>query len=295
MYTYTDIRLQNKQDAFSAMYYYVSTSILNLCGARAGEGIIREAVRRAGQASGEAQLARLREAGVKVNLHSLFHCGSDLVEDPRTRRKTIFDEEDRQVWEVHSCPMADFWNNRGAGRLGSFFCEEYQRARVLAYTEGVGQLNLSRTLTCPNDNACCFSSYFREANMSPARAKDSFAHCDEGYKAPAAPADDSFDDSVRNLTVSLYYHLWETARERRGQEGVCAVAEGLKQWAAQAIDALASQAQRTLMPLNQEFIEKNFPLPVDAAADPTWQLYPDSGARDLMQALVLTPIAARGM
>lgn len=294
MYTYADIHLQNKQDAFSAMYYYVSSSILSLCGARTGEGIIREAVRRAGCESGQAQLASLRQAGIKVNLHSLYHCGCDLAADPRVRSKLIFDEEDRQIWEIHTCPMADFWNNRDAGKLGSFFCEEFQRARVLAYTEGVGQLNLSRTLTCPNDNACCFSAYFREANMSPARAKESFAHCDEGYTPPASqPANASFDESIRNLTISIYYRLWETARERCGQEGVCAVAEGLKQWAVQAQEALASQADRTLMPLNAEFVSKNFPLSVDAASDPAWQSCPDTSARDLMQALVLTPIAAR--
>ena len=48
MYTYADIKLQNKQDAFSAMYLYGSRSILELCGARVGEGIIREAMRRLG-------------------------------------------------------------------------------------------------------------------------------------------------------------------------------------------------------------------------------------------------------
>ena len=32
MYTYTDIKLQNQQDAFSAMFLYVSRNILRLCG-----------------------------------------------------------------------------------------------------------------------------------------------------------------------------------------------------------------------------------------------------------------------
>ena len=47
MYTYTDIKLQNQQDAFSAMFLYVSRNILRLCGERTGEGVVREAVRRA--------------------------------------------------------------------------------------------------------------------------------------------------------------------------------------------------------------------------------------------------------
>lgn len=46
MYTYTDIKLQNQQDAFSAMFLYVSRNILRLCGERTGEGVVREAVRR---------------------------------------------------------------------------------------------------------------------------------------------------------------------------------------------------------------------------------------------------------
>lgn len=44
------------------------------------------------------------------------------------REKTVFDEEDRQIWEVYTCPLADFWNRRGGGKLGSFYCEEYQYA-----------------------------------------------------------------------------------------------------------------------------------------------------------------------
>ena len=41
MYTYTDIKLQNQQDAFSAMFLYVSRNILRLCGERTGEGVVR--------------------------------------------------------------------------------------------------------------------------------------------------------------------------------------------------------------------------------------------------------------
>ena len=46
MYNYGEIKLQNKQDAFSAMYFFVSTSILEFCGRRNGEKICREAMRR---------------------------------------------------------------------------------------------------------------------------------------------------------------------------------------------------------------------------------------------------------
>lgn len=292
MYTYTDIKLQNQQDAFSAMYLCIARSITDLCGRRTGERVLREACRRAGRASGLKQRQRLRRAGVKTNLHNLYHCGQDFVEDPRVRGQEIFDEEDRQIWEVYTCPLADFWNRRGGGKLGSFYCEEYQYARVLAYTEGVGQLNLSKELTCPRDNFCRFSLYFREANMSRERAKESFAHCDPGYEPPKdLPADVSFGEGIRDMTISIYSYILETAEEICGHEGVCAVAEGLKQWTQEAISAMRVQAEHTLCPLDADFAAKNFPLALDASGDPAWEPYGDQ-ARDLMQRLVLTPIAA---
>lgn len=70
MYTYTDIKLQNQQDAFSAMFLYVSRNILRLCGERTGEGVVREAVRRPAAPAAGRQLERLRAAGVKTNLHN---------------------------------------------------------------------------------------------------------------------------------------------------------------------------------------------------------------------------------
>ena len=79
MDTYTDIKLQNQQDACSALFLYVSRNIPRLCGERTGEGVVREAVRRAGRASGRRQMERLRAAGVKTTLHNLFSCGRDFT------------------------------------------------------------------------------------------------------------------------------------------------------------------------------------------------------------------------
>ena len=291
MYTYEDIKLQNQQDAFSAMYLCIARSVTDLCGRRVGERILREACRRAGRASGLQQRERLRQAGVKTNLHTLYHCGRDFVEDPRVRGQEIFDEEDPPTSEIYTCPLADYWNRRDGGKLGSFYCEEYQYARLLAYTENVGQLNLSKELTCPRDNFCRFSLFFREANMSRERAKEAFAHCDPGYEAPKdPPADVSFGEGIRDMTISIYANILETAREICGREGVCAVAEGLKRWTAEALAAMRVQADHTLCPLDAGFVEKNFPLPLDGA-DPAWNGCEDE-ARDLMRRLVLEPIAA---
>jgi hypothetical protein len=284
MYTCADIVQQNQQDAFSAMFLCLGREILALCGTRAGEGVIREAVRRAGRRDGQRQLERLRELGAPTDLHGLFHCGRPRVEDPRTRKKVLFDEKDRQIWEVYTCPMASFWNRFGEGRLGSFFCEEYEYAKVLAYTEGAGQLNLSKNLTCPRDNFCRFSAYFREANTPPERAAEAFPP--SGAPQEETPAA-GFGEGIRDLTISVCCRLLETAGERCGSEGVCAVTEGLKKWAAQAVEALRTQAGHTLRPLDEVFVRENFPL---QAEEPVWE--ENSQAWELVNTYVLSAIRA---
>lgn len=275
------------------MYLFVCQSILELCGARSGEGIIREAVRRAGGESGYAQRKRLLEAGLKTNLHSLYHCARDYMEDPRVRCNQIFDEEERQIWEIYTCPLADYWNKRNGSKIGSFYCEEYQSGRIAAFTDGIGQVNLSKLLTCSRDNFCRFSVYFREANMPVERAKEAFAHCDSEYTEPEhPPADVSFDEGISNLTILTYYYLLEVAEERFGQEGVCAIMEGLKKWSAEAITALRTQADHTLMPLNLEFVELNFPLSLNTDNDSAWKEHSGHSACKLMKNFVLDSIAA---
>lgn len=290
MYNYGEIKLQNKQDAFSAMYFFVSTSILEFCGRRNGEKICREAMRRAGRESGLAQKKKFIDAGIKTNLQTLFHSARDYVPDPRFHAKELFNEEQRQVYEIFTCPMADFWNSRGGGKVGSFFCEEYHYARLLAFTDNVGQLCLSNYLTCPRDNFCHIAAFYREANMTEEAAKQSFTHCDPDYAEPELPQDGSFDDGIRELTASVYYHLLEVADEMNGNEGVCAVAEGLKKWAEQAIASLKVQASHTLRPVDAEFVRKNFPLLTNSEADDAWNGREAHSARTLMQSLVLDRI-----
>lgn len=290
MYNFSDIKLQNKQDAFSAMYLYVSRSILDLCGSRIGEGICREAMRRAGRESGSAQRKKFLEANIKTNLKTLIHCARDYVPDPRFRGAEIFDEEERHICEVYTCPMADFWNKHSGGKLGSFFCEEYHYARLLAFTDNVGQLCVSNTLTCPRDNFCRLSAFYREANLTEEAAKKSFAHCDPGYIAPEPPADADFGDGIGRLTISVYYYLLEVAEETCGEEGAVAVAEGLKQWAAQAVSALTVQADHTLLSMDAEFVTRNFALSTHSASDPLWKGHTGHKARELMQSLVLDVI-----
>lgn len=80
MYTYPEIKLQNKQDAFCAMYHNICRSIFALCGAYEGEGVIRSAVRAAGEASGAEQLKKLTQAKACTDLSNLYRLGTDIVD-----------------------------------------------------------------------------------------------------------------------------------------------------------------------------------------------------------------------
>ncbi len=293
MYTYHEIKLQNKQDAFSAMYMHLSRSIQELCGVRTGEGVIRKAVRCAGADSGLAQLQKFRRMNMRTNLHSLCHCASDLADDPRVRKRRIADEEDRQIWEVYTCPLADYWRRNRCEKLGSFYCEEFQRARVAAFTENAGQLNLSKKLTRPEDNFCCFAAFFREANMPPARAREAFSRDDAACAGPKEPlAAAGFDESIRNLTISIYCRLYESAEERCGGEGVCAISLGLRAWAGEAGETPRMQAAHPLRAMDASFLRENFPLSAGGQADNEWEQYASRDARLLMERLVLDPLAA---
>ena len=84
MYTYPEIKLQNKQDAFCAMYHNICRSIFALCGAYEGEGVIRSAVRAAGEASGAEQLKKLTQAKACTDLSNLYRLGTDIAIDPQT-------------------------------------------------------------------------------------------------------------------------------------------------------------------------------------------------------------------
>ena len=82
-------------------------------------------------------------------------------------------------------------------------------------------------------------------------------------------------------------HLLDRTGERCGSEGVCAVTEGLKKWAAQAVEALRTQAGHTLRPLDEVFVRENFPL---QAEEPVWE--ENSQAWELVNTYVLSAIRA---
>lgn len=290
MYNYEDIKIQNKCQQVYSMYASISRNIMKRCGDKTGERIIRKAVRKTGTQIGQEILEKHRKDGMKTNLHNLYFHGLNILFDPRTRIKTIFDFEDRQNFEVHTCPFAHFHTMQGEGKMGSFFCDEFQYAVVLAYTENMGQLNLSKMLTYDNDDFCCISSYFRPSNVGEQRAKESFTSM-EPLADLVAPQEERKRESgdIAKFAVQFYCNFFYEAEESCGNEGVCAVCDGLKDWAEDAIKQLRKNASDTGCQYNEEFVKKNFPLNLYVEYENDG-LCPDGQANKVMTNLVLNEI-----
>lgn len=174
--------------------------------------------------------------------------------------------------------------------MGSFFCDEFQYAVVLAYTENMGQLNLSKMLTYDNDNFCCISSYFRPSNVGAQRAKESFTSMDPlaDLVVPQEERERKTGD-IAKFAIQLYSNLFHEAEEICGNEGVCAVCDGLKDWAEDAIKQLHKNASDTGCQYNEEFVEKNFPLAPHGEYE-KYGLCQDGQANRVLTNLVLNEI-----
>ena len=293
MYNYSEIRLQNMQDVFSLLYLCLSDHVLGSCGALKGERIIREAVRRTGKDSGLSMRKRHLEAGILTNLKTLKECGSNLIPDPRFRGKIVASEEDRLIWEVYSCPLAHFWNWRGQSKIGSFFCEEFTRARVTAYTEGKGQLNLSNRLTCMRDEFCMFAAFYREANLSPEMAAASFSHCTKKPEAIPLPEPMSFRQSIGFHAASFYCRLYETCLEMAEDFCEDIFRNGLSAFLEEVNSLLCLKASNTGKKTDAIFLKQNFLFEPDPEKDSSWDGFHDTEALHLMKNMVLIPLSER--
>jgi len=276
MYNYTDIKVQNKHDYWSLLYLHLAQAAMEGCG-RGAEGAIRAAMQRMGAAHGEALLKRHRKEGVLTNLQNFYRSFPRCVDDPRMRLLILSDTQQVQLWEVHTCANADLWNKAGEGSLGAFFCEEYPAYAMLAYTEGKGQANLSKRITCERDNHCRFSMYCRPANMPKEQAALSFG---EGSAAlPMDESDGSRNERTAMLTISTLRYLFEALGERFGNEGICAFANGLRAASNDIAPLLRVQASHTLRPCDAEFLKANFPLSL-SADETLWQMWGSEQARE---------------
>ncbi len=280
MYDINEIKKQNKFDIWAMLYINIARSLMETCG-RNGEGVARDAMRRLGAAEGKTLLEKHASQKIKTDLQNLYKsCGRCIV-DPRVRLNVLKDIPEVQLWEVYACPAAAMWNKLGSGKLGSFFCEEYQYALVDAYTEGKGQRNLSMKLTCPRDNDCRFSMYYRAANIDKAQRERSF-----GEGAEAAPVETD-DDRLRRMTIATVCYMLEAAKERFGTEGECAVANALKAAAKGVIPFLVLKASDTRGDCDREFLDQNFPVSIDGT-DAEW--VDAEHAKELFTAYILNAI-----
>lgn len=304
MYNLDEIKLQNQQDCLSKMYMELAGSIYECTGKKA-EGIIREAVRRYGADRGKELKEKHLNNGIKTNLLSLFTESCECSNDPRFRKNIIEQNEQVRLWEIYTCPMADLWNKDGKSKLGSFYCEECTHALINAYTDAKGQTNLSNILTCERDNFCRFSVYFRPANLSEEKRKLCFGDTDNTGIASKdeeknnsdttnnqykASTNEEFKKDINAMFIKLYYYLLEVSQERLADEGVCAIALGLRNLTKIILGSIIIQAENTGNIVNKEFIYKNFPLNIDSENELLWEKYNKNDAKKLIDNNFLIPL-----
>jgi hypothetical protein len=183
MYKIDELDIQNFQDCWSAMYVILARSIINTFG-RAGEGVLREAVRRFGRDIGEANRKYHLDNGIKINLENLYESGCACHKDPRFRENLMRLDEQVCLLDVITCPMADLWIKYGEKKLGRIYCEEFYHACFRAYCCDKSEVNLSKTLTHDGDNHCRCAVYFRPANITAEMRPKCFAEFDPVYERP---------------------------------------------------------------------------------------------------------------
>lgn len=270
MNTIKEISLQNQQDFWAMLYLYLGNSIMKTCG-RQGESIIRRAVRSMAEDKGRALKKAYIAKGVKTNLETLYGAEVNCSADPRVRMEVLRAEEDIRIWEVYTCPMADLWLDADAGFLGNLYCEENQHGLIRGFTEGKGQLNLTKKLTCHRtngcraDNHCRFSSYYRAANVDEKQRQESFTNGGETREQLSPEVKAQFGSNRRDNCMMLLHYLTEAAEAAAGNEGLCAVAAGLKNLVHPAAEMMLHYADATLSPDLKQFVSDNLPLDLDSS------------------------------
>lgn len=264
MNTIREIDLQNQQDFWTYLYIETGKSLKEVCG-RGAEGVIRAAVRNMSVEKGKRLRKEYEAAGIKANLQNLYAGENACSADVRVRQQILKEGEEIRLWEVYTCPMALIWQHEGCNDLGMYYCEENQRGLVAGFTEGAGQVNLTKKLTCSRtngtrpDNHCRFSAYFRMAN-TPKEKRDS---CFTGYGIDGPREQiEKKDFRTRMKEQCTAYMTWLTkeALEAFGEEGRCAVAIGLRNLAERMTELMLWHAEATLNACTREFVHRNLPI-----------------------------------
>lgn len=259
MFTINEIGTENQNSVFPRMFYFLAKSLSVSCG-NEGKITVRDAVRRYAVRCGIRMKEAHWEKGRKRNVKS-YYCASDFPKDSRKRETVLCLNEEVGIKEVYTCPYADIWKQYDASDIGNWFCEEYEKAKFEAYTDGYGQAHLSSRLTCNKENHCRFSMYYRMANIPSENIEYCFTekrHID----ATVEDYDNQFLMTSEKQCLMLYHAFYEAASERLGYDGICAIVQGLKALAGDAITVMQIQAKHTLCCCDAEFAEKNFPLPL---------------------------------
>lgn len=294
MNTIYEIPLQNQQDFWSSLYLYMGQSIMDVCG-RHGEAVIRDALRAIAEEEGKMFLRACQDRGVKPNLHSLYALGCGCSLDPRVRTNVLRDSEQERLWDIYTCPLADLWRNANASYLGNLYCEENQLGLIAAFTGGKGQFHVGKKLLyhrengCRPDNHCGMAAYYRAANVDDEQCAACFSSEGTSSQEPLEPLESQAENLSRK-SVQLICALASSAGDYFGQEGMCAVALGLRALVEPTAKMLLHDAEMTLSSDIAEFTRENLPLNLDTAQDPAWTKYGDERGRHLFEVNFALPL-----
>ena len=294
MNTIQQIPLQNQQDFWAMLYMHIGKSILDVCGRR-GEKAIRQALREMSEEDGRMFLQECEKQGVKPNLHSLYAMGCGCSADPRVRSQVLCDQEQMRLWEVYTCPLANLWLDAGQAFLGNLYCEENQLGLIAAFTNGRGQFHVTKKITCHRtngcrpDNYCRFSAYYRAANVDKDQ-RDVCFHMDGTSTDPEPTCVADLPTQLHRKCIRTITKLAAAAQAEFGQEGLCAVALGLRSLAQPTADMMLHYADATLSPDLDAFLRANLPVDLDVEHDADWDVYGDDCSRRLFQSDFVAPL-----
>ena len=281
MYSKEEIQIMNLDDNYTLLYPFLVKSLIEHFGEQ-GEKTAREGTRRFGRDRAETLRNKHLNAGVKINMHSLFAVGPDLPPDPRFKRELQELNPEERVSHTLYCPMAEIWKKYGFMEIGRMYCEEFHNACYSSYAYGYTKVNLAKTLTQKEDEYCAFNVVLRPENLPEELKPVCFEQYDPGYAGPSADIPQAYGKSgVSTLFVKLYYHLASTAEEMLGDAGKAAIGEGLKALAHDAARRIQEQAKEQNEPVNREFVDLNYPLALDPEQEPLWSFYTNEGIREL--------------
>lgn len=283
MYNIHEIKLQNQQDCISLLYLCLASELLSLCGRR-GEEAVQKAVRRYGETRGASARKRLELAGIPANLKNLADGENDCPVDPRFRKAELARTEQVHLWEVYTCPMADLWKRMQGAQIGRLYCDEYCRAFYHGFSDGAAQANITDMLTCPRNNHCRFSVYYRPSNIEePSRIFSSLDTRTPELTEPIWSVGGNESGSFGRLWFLLFHCMAAQAEELLENEGLSAVALGLRRLAREQAAELRRHAADTKTSLTDKFLAENFPISIRSGGETEKELCSEKESR-LLQA-----------